>query len=85
MKKNDTTNIGNFRLVSLCFCSYNFKGCTLNFLFILKCILTNLDLVVVYSLRYYFRNVLNGLKHFMTKLNHWLNPKTLKYISAINL
>ena len=44
----------------------SFKGCTLNFLFILRCILTNLDLVV-YRLRYYFRNV---LKHFMTKLNH---------------
>ena len=44
------------------------KGCALNFLFILRCILTKLDLVV-YRLRYYF-NVLSGLKHFMTKLNH---------------
>ena len=35
------------------------------------------------SLRCYFINVLNGLKHFMTKLEHSLNPKTLKYISAI--
>ena len=41
--------------------------------------------LVVYRLRYYFINVLNGLKHFMTKLYHLLNPKTLKYISAINL
>ena len=39
----------------------------LNILFILKGILTNLDLVV-YRLKYYFKNVLNGLKHFMTKL-----------------
>ena len=30
-------------------------------------------------------NVLNGLKHFMAKVNHLLNPKTIKYISAINL
>ena len=50
-------------------CKVVLKGRTLNFLFILRCILTNLDLVV-YRLRYYFRNVLNGLKHFMTKLNH---------------
>ena len=36
--------------------------------------LTNLDLVV-YRVRYYCINVLNGLKHFMTKfrLNMYLN------------
>ena len=53
---------------------YAFKGCTLNFLFILRCILTNLDLVA-YRLRYYFRKVLNGLKHFMTKIKSLIESK----------
>ena len=39
----------------------------------------------VHRLTYYFINMLNGLKHFMTKLNHLLNSKTLKDISGINL
>ena len=44
--------------------------------------LTNLDLVV-YRLRYYFIDVLNSLKYFMTKLKHSLNPKTLKIYFCI--
>ena len=32
-----------------------------------------------------FYKCVNGLKHFMAKLKHQLNPTTLKYISAINL
>ena len=61
----------------------SFKGWMLSFLFILRWMLTNLDLVV-YRLRYYFTNVLNGLKRFMTKLNRLLNPGTPQYISTIN-
>ena len=49
------------------------KGWTESFLFILRWMLTNLDLVV-YRLRYYFINVLNGLKHFMT--NFKIKPLT---------
>ena len=45
------------------------KGWTLSFVFILRWMLTNLDLVV-YCLKEYCINVLNGLKQFMTKLNH---------------
>ena len=46
-----------------------FKGWTLSFLFIVRWMLMNFHLVV-YRLRYYFINVLNGLKHLMTKLHH---------------
>ena len=42
----------------------------------------NLDLLV-YRLLFYKR--VKWFKKFMNKLNHLLNPKTLKYISAINL
>ena len=48
---------------------YEVMTWTLNFLFILRWMLKNFDLVV-YSLKYYFINVLNGLKHFMTKLKY---------------
>ena len=42
------------------FVACNLKGWTLSFLLILRWMLTNLDLIV-YHLRYYFINMLNGL------------------------
>ena len=49
----------------------------LSFLFILRWMLTNLDLVV-YRLSYYFINVLNGLKHFYDKIKVLIESKDSK-------
>ena len=60
----------NFEPITL-LSKINLKGWTLSFLFILRWMLTNLDLLVC-RLSYYFINVLNGLKHDKIKaLINW--------------